>query len=166
MLELPTKELWKNCFTVCVIQITAKSSVKGMLSNGSLSMRMKLFVAVRKCPPKKLFRQNKDIFKELDTKELEYFPWESDEVSQIGPYKFTTGRGLEVKNWDGDICVRKLFPREKYRELLKLITHILNGVIRRESEVKKDAELKWLLLEWSVRQLYTTQGSGLKQFTT
>ena len=93
-------------------------------------------------PPKKkkLFKQNKDIFKELDTKELEYFPWESDEVSQIGPYKFTTGRGLEVKNWAGDICVRNMFPREKYRVLLKLITHMLKGVIRRRSEVKKNEE--------------------------
>ena len=61
-------------------------------------------------------------------------------MSQISPYKFTTERALEVQNWAEDICVRGSFARDDYHELLELITYILGGVIRRRSEVNKDAQ--------------------------
>ena len=83
-----------------------------------------------KSPEEKLFKQYKETFEELDMTELENFPWESDEMSQIDPYKFTTKIALEVQNWAEDkVRVRGSFPRENYRELLKLITHILGKVI-------------------------------------
>ena len=90
-------------------------------------------------PEDPLFKRFKEMFDQLDTTDLHTFSWDGDEVSLVGPYKFATERALAVKEWAEQCCIRGSFPREDYRELLELITHMLGGTIKRRSEVNKEA---------------------------
>ena len=60
------------------------------------------------------------------------FRWNGDESSPTGPYLYSTERALAVKTWAEVCCVDGTFPREDYRELLELLTHVLGGTIRRK----------------------------------
>ena len=82
-----------------------------------------------KSPEEELFKRFKAYFKFIDTdpNKLQSFPWESDQISLYGPYRFTTERALEVKAWSEKCCADGSFPREDYREFLELITQVKYG---------------------------------------
>jgi hypothetical protein len=95
-----------------------------------------------KSPEEALFKDFKNNFDFLDIEDLQMYPWEGDESASNGPYKFSTERALSVKVWAEKCCSTGVFPREDYRELLELITHVLNGEIVRKSVVNRDAAPK------------------------
>ena len=92
-------------------------------------------------PDEALFKRFKDNFDLLDINDLKTYSWDGDEVSSYGPYLFSTERALMVKEWAEDCCKTGVFPREDYRELLELITFVLNGEIFRKSNIN-DTELR------------------------
>ena len=95
-------------------------------------------VGSTKSPEEKLFKLFKENFHKIDPTVVQVYRWEGDEVSPTGPYKFTTERAKDVKEWAEQCCLNGSFPREDYRELLELLCHVLGGTIRRRSTVKKD----------------------------
>ena len=85
-----------------------------------------------KSPEEQLFKHFKEHFEFLDKGEVQLFKWDGDENSPTGPYFFSTERALAVKTWAEACCIDGTFPREDYRELLELLTHVLGGTIRRK----------------------------------
>jgi hypothetical protein len=85
-----------------------------------------------KSPEEQLFKHFKENFEFLDTNEVQKYKWNGDESSSTGPYHLSTERALDVRAWAEQCCVDGTFPREDYRELLELLTHVLNGQIRRK----------------------------------
>ena len=92
-----------------------------------------------KGPEEPLFKLFHDNFDSLDKTRVQKYKWAGDECSAIGPFKFETERALDVKAWAEECCKTGVFPREDYRELLELITHVLGGRIVRTSIVNKEA---------------------------
>ena len=91
-----------------------------------------------KSPEEKLFKHFKKNFHLIDTRDIQQFKWEGDQDSLVGPFKLSTELALSVKTWAENCCVNGSFPREDYWELLELVTHVLGGVIRRQSMINKD----------------------------
>ena len=94
--------------------------------------------AKTKSPEEKLFKHFKKNFHLIDTRDIQQFKWEGDKDSPVGPFKLSSELALSVKAWAEDCCLNGSFPREDYRELLELVTHVLGGVIRRRSTTNKN----------------------------
>ena len=92
-----------------------------------------------KSPEEALFKVFQSNFDSLDKNTVQKYEWSGDESSPVGPFKFQTERALAVKVWAEECCRTGVFPREDYRELLELITHVLGGRIVRKSVVNKEA---------------------------
>ena len=96
-----------------------------------------------KSPDEPLFKLFKKHFDSLDISSIRVFEWPGDECSPLGPYKFETERALEVKTWAEKCCVDGVFPREDYRELLELLTHLLGGKIFRKGKKNPPKEVQF-----------------------